>query len=88
MSAVAAPNSSSAAGWRRLHTESVQAGCIASTAALFPGGKLTRKRWQRARSEIGVLLQQFSEDYLRIGLAGCVRLLRHAPSRLARWCRR
>ncbi|WP_049622966.1 Ppx/GppA phosphatase family protein [Frateuria defendens] len=50
-----------------LHTESVQAGCIASTLRFFPGGKITRKRWQRARSEIGILLQQFAEDYLESG---------------------
>ncbi|PWK92777.1 exopolyphosphatase [Fulvimonas soli] len=50
-----------------LHTESVQAGCIASTLHFFPGGKLTRKRWQRARAELGVLLQQFAEDYRESG---------------------
>ena len=49
------------------HTESVQAGCIASTVRFFPGGKVTRKRWQRAQGEIGVLLQQFAEDYLESG---------------------
>ncbi len=54
-------------GLAPLHTESVQAGCIASTLRFFPGGKLTRKRWQRARSEIGVLLQQFNEDYRESG---------------------
>jgi len=54
-------------GLAPLHTESVQAGCIASTLRFFPGGKLTRKRWQRARSEIGVLLQQFDEDYREAG---------------------
>ncbi len=50
-----------------LHTESVQVGCIASTLRFFPGGKLSRKRWQRARREIGVLLQQFSEDFREAG---------------------
>ncbi|WP_266168084.1 Ppx/GppA phosphatase family protein [Dyella subtropica] len=50
-------------GLAPMHTESVQAGCIASTLRFFPGGKLNRKRWQRASSEIGVLLQQFAEDY-------------------------
>lgn len=50
-----------------LHTESVQAGCIASTLRFFPGGKITRKRWQRARGELGVLLQQFVEDYREAG---------------------
>ena len=54
-------------GLAPLHTESVQAGCIASTLRFFPGGKLNRKRWQRARSEIGVLLQQFAEDYRESG---------------------
>ncbi len=50
-----------------LHTESVQAGCIASTLRFFPGGKLTAKRWQKARGELGVLLQQFAEDYREAG---------------------
>ncbi len=54
-------------GLAPLHTESVQAGCIASTLRFFPGGKLTRKRWQHARSEIGLLLQQFDEDYREAG---------------------
>ncbi len=54
-------------GLAPLHTESIQAGCIASTLRFFPAGKLTRKRWQRARSEIGVLLQQFDEDYRESG---------------------
>lgn len=54
-------------GLAPLHTESVQAGCIASTLRFFPDGKLTRKRWQRARGEIGVLLQQFAEDYREAG---------------------
>jgi exopolyphosphatase/guanosine-5'-triphosphate,3'-diphosphate pyrophosphatase len=50
-----------------MHTESVQAGCIASTLRFFPGGKLNRKRWQRANNEIGVLLQQFAEEYRESG---------------------
>ncbi|MDQ6647050.1 MAG: Ppx/GppA family phosphatase [Pseudomonadota bacterium] len=54
-------------GLAPLHTESVQAGCIASTLRFFSGGKLTRKRWQRASSEIGLLLQQFAEDYRESG---------------------
>src|SRR5574337_1729857 len=54
-------------GLAPLHTESVQAGCIASTLRFFPGGKLTRVRWQRALSESGVLLQQFAEDFREPG---------------------
>jgi exopolyphosphatase/guanosine-5'-triphosphate,3'-diphosphate pyrophosphatase len=56
-------------GLAPLHTESVQAGCIASTMRFFPGGKLNRKRWQRANGELGVLLQQFAEDYREAGWA-------------------
>ena len=54
-------------GLAPLHTESVQAGCIASTLRFFPGGKINRKRWQLAGSDIGVLLQQFAEDYRESG---------------------
>ncbi len=54
-------------GLAPLHTESIQAGCIASTQRFFPGGKITRKRWQKAYGEIGVLLQQFDEDYRESG---------------------
>jgi exopolyphosphatase/guanosine-5'-triphosphate,3'-diphosphate pyrophosphatase len=54
-------------GLAPMHTESVQVGCIASTLHFFPGGKLNRKRWQVARREIGVLLQQFSEEYRETG---------------------
>ncbi|TCV94623.1 exopolyphosphatase/guanosine-5'-triphosphate,3'-diphosphate pyrophosphatase [Luteibacter rhizovicinus] len=56
-------------GTAPLHTESVQVGCIASTMRFFPGGKITRKRWQKARREIGVLLQQFGEEYREAGWA-------------------
>jgi exopolyphosphatase/guanosine-5'-triphosphate,3'-diphosphate pyrophosphatase len=54
-------------GLAPLHTESVQAGCVASTLRFFPGGKLTRKRWQGACSETGVQLQQFAERYRKSG---------------------
>jgi exopolyphosphatase/guanosine-5'-triphosphate,3'-diphosphate pyrophosphatase len=50
-----------------LSTASVQVGCVASTLHFFPHGKLTARRWQHARDEIGVLLQQFAEDFLDIG---------------------
>ncbi|MEO8748617.1 MAG: Ppx/GppA phosphatase family protein [Rhodanobacter sp.] len=50
-------------GLAPLHTESVQAGCIASTLRFFPQGRLTRGLWDQATTEIGVLLQQFAADY-------------------------
>ena len=48
-------------------TESVQVGCIASTLRFFPQGKITRKRWQKAHSEIALTLQQFAQDYRQSG---------------------
>lgn len=50
-----------------LHRESLQVGCIASTLRFFPGGKISRKRWQKARGEVGLLLQQFAENYREAG---------------------
>jgi exopolyphosphatase/guanosine-5'-triphosphate,3'-diphosphate pyrophosphatase len=50
-----------------LATASVQVGCVASTLHFFPHGKLTARRWQQARDEIGVLLQQFTEDFRATG---------------------
>ncbi len=54
-----------------LHAESIQVGCVASSLRFFPGGKITRKRWQHAREEIGVLLQQFAMDYREAGWQEC-----------------
>ena len=48
-------------------TESVQIGCVASSLRFFPNGRVTRKRWQHALDEIGVLLQQFASDYRGAG---------------------
>lgn len=48
-------------------TESLQMGCVASTLRFFEDGKLTRKRWQRAQTEIEVELQQFAANYRAIG---------------------
>lgn len=50
-----------------LLTESVQVGCVVSSLRFFPNGKLSTKRWQRGRDEIGVLLQQFAEDFRAAG---------------------
>jgi exopolyphosphatase/guanosine-5'-triphosphate,3'-diphosphate pyrophosphatase len=50
-----------------LETESLQMGCVASTLRFFDDGKLTRKRWQRAQTEIEVELQQFAAAYRAVG---------------------
>ncbi len=54
-----------------LHAESVQVGCVASSLRFFPGGKITNKRWLRAKEEIGMLLQQFAEEYRETGWREC-----------------
>ncbi|HET8942396.1 MAG TPA: exopolyphosphatase [Rudaea sp.] len=50
-----------------LEKESLQMGCIASTLRFFGDGKLTRKRWKQAQTEIGIELQQFVADYRAFG---------------------
>ncbi|MEO6967554.1 MAG: Ppx/GppA phosphatase family protein [Rhodanobacteraceae bacterium] len=50
-----------------LQMESVQVGCVASTLHFFPGGRITRKLWESARAEIGLLLQQFAGQYRKVG---------------------
>ena len=54
-------------GYQTLERESLQAGCIASTRRFFPGGKLSRKKWRDALTEIGAEFQQFSSQYRAIG---------------------
>ena len=68
-------------GFEPLETESLQIGCIATTRRFFDDGKLTRKRWQKAQTEIEVELQQFAAGYRArgwsdtIGSSGTVRAL-------------
>jgi exopolyphosphatase/guanosine-5'-triphosphate,3'-diphosphate pyrophosphatase len=54
-------------GLETLERESLQAGCIASTRRFFPGGKLSRKKWKDALTEIGAEFQQFASLYRAIG---------------------
>lgn len=54
-------------GFDAIETESLQMGCVASTVRFFDDGRITRKRWQRARTEIEVELQQFAAHYQRLG---------------------
>jgi exopolyphosphatase/guanosine-5'-triphosphate,3'-diphosphate pyrophosphatase len=66
-------------GQRALETESLQMGCVASTLRFFADGRYTRKRWDRALTEIEVELQQFAAEYRArgwqetIGSSGTVR---------------
>lgn len=54
-------------GLQTLERESIQVGCIASTRRFFPGGKLSRKRWMSALTEITAELQQFAQQYRALG---------------------
>ncbi|MFT3755908.1 MAG: exopolyphosphatase [Pseudoxanthomonas sp.] len=54
-------------GFEPIERESLQAGCIASTRRFFPNGKLSKKRWKDALTEIGAEFQQFAPRYRRLG---------------------
>ena len=54
-------------GMQPLERESLQAGCIASTRRFFPGGKLSKKRWKDALTEIGAEFQPFAAKYKALG---------------------
>ncbi|MBD9378264.1 exopolyphosphatase [Pseudoxanthomonas sp. PXM04] len=54
-------------GLETLERESLQAGCIASTRRFFPGGKLSKKRWKEALTEIAAEFQQFAGQYRSLG---------------------
>ncbi len=55
------------AGLESLARESLQMGCIATTRRFFSDGKLSKKRWKEARTEISAEFQQFAAAYLHLG---------------------
>jgi exopolyphosphatase/guanosine-5'-triphosphate,3'-diphosphate pyrophosphatase len=50
-------------GFEAIERESLQMGCIATTRRFFEDGKLSRKRWKEARTEITAEFQQFAHAY-------------------------
>ncbi len=54
-------------GTEAIERESLQVGCIASTRAHFPDGRLSRKRWREAHTEIVSEFQQFARLYRNLG---------------------
>lgn len=50
-------------GFEPLERESLQMGCIASTRRFFPSGKLSRRKWRDALTEISAEFQQFTTTY-------------------------
>jgi exopolyphosphatase/guanosine-5'-triphosphate,3'-diphosphate pyrophosphatase len=54
-------------GFEALERESLQMGCIATTRRFFADGKLSRKRWKDAKTEITAEFQQFGSTYRKLG---------------------
>ncbi|MEG3050313.1 MAG: exopolyphosphatase [Thermomonas sp.] len=54
-------------GMEPLERESLQAGCIASTRRFFPSGRLSKKKWKDALTEITAEFQQFASTYRSLG---------------------
>ena len=54
-------------GLEAIERESLQAGCVASTRRFFPDGKLSKKRWQDALTEVTAEFQQFAGVYRALG---------------------
>ncbi len=50
-------------GFQPIERESLQMGSIATTRRFFADGKLSRKRWKDARTEITAEFQQFAQAY-------------------------
>jgi exopolyphosphatase/guanosine-5'-triphosphate,3'-diphosphate pyrophosphatase len=54
-------------GFQPLERESLQMGCIATTRRFFADGKLSKKRWKEAQTEITAEFQQFAVAYRKLG---------------------
>jgi len=50
-------------GFEPLERESLQMGCVATTRRFFASGKLGRKRWREALTEVSAEFQQFGATY-------------------------
>ncbi len=54
-------------GFDTIERESLQMGCIATTRRFFGDGKISRKRWKEAQTEITAEFQQFAMTYRQLG---------------------
>jgi exopolyphosphatase/guanosine-5'-triphosphate,3'-diphosphate pyrophosphatase len=54
-------------GFEAIERESLQLGCIASTRRFFSNGKLSKKRWREALTEVTAEFQQFAGTYRSLG---------------------
>ena len=55
------------AGFEAIERESLQVGCVASTLRFFPDGRLSKKRWKEALTEVAAEFQQFAGVYRALG---------------------
>ncbi|TWI03433.1 exopolyphosphatase/guanosine-5'-triphosphate,3'-diphosphate pyrophosphatase [Luteimonas cucumeris] len=54
-------------GFDAIERESLQVGCVASTRRFFGNGKLSKKRWREALTEVSAEFQQFTGAYRSLG---------------------
>lgn len=54
-------------GFDAIERESLQVGCVASTRRFFGNGKLSKKRWREALTEVSAEFQQFTVAYRTLG---------------------
>lgn len=54
-------------GFEAIERESLQIGCVASTRRFFGNGKLSKKKWKEALTEITAEFQQFAGAYRSLG---------------------
>ena len=66
-SAAAGPNSSSAQDWKRSKAKVSRSVASRRTRRFFGDGKLSRKRWKQAQTEVAVEFQQFAGVYRALG---------------------
>lgn len=54
-------------GFEAIERESLQLGCIATTRRFFDNGKLSKKKWRDALTEVTAEFQQFAGTYRALG---------------------
>lgn len=54
-------------GFEAIERESIQLGCVATTRKYFADGKLSRKRWNAALTEVATAFQPFAARYRELG---------------------
>lgn len=75
-------------GFDTLERESLQMGCVASTQRFFADGRIGRKRWKEALTEVSAEFQQFAHAYREhgwdevIGSSGTIKAIAQIATQL------